>query len=761
MPASSTPTLARFLLPALLTAAWLAAAASASAAAVGAKPRVAVMDFTSPGAPADLAALGSGLQSMITTDLAQVSTLTVVERARLQEVEKELRLSRSKAVDPSTAAKVGKLAGATHLVVGTFQVAGKQMRLDGRLVEVANGKVALAASAEGEKDAFFELEKTLVSKLIAAMDVKVTAKERGEVAKIHTTDFEAFRQYAIGVRLSDDANYQDAIQAMRTALKKDEEFRLARVAITEYERLAAELRARADAITANEVDQHRLKLQGAAAEKRQIIDKLFAIARDPDAKARFRRAAATYMLSCAFGSFATGQLDYWGLEDSFANRRTRESLATRYYADALVLWPKVHLHVHCLSQIGPDRPRALASFDQEFKEISERMRPDLKYLLRTREAASLLRLDVRGEADLADRFYELGMKLDPPIDWQRHMLENRAKMRHALLDFEQSTRLLKRAADLPEGQTHYTDGHSGLLRRYADAIEANGRLAAFFAALPASSPLREYARAMEDPDRSRLDYTTVRAIDTKDLSHFQQHPEALPRNLTARRKLSDGFVLIGNSPVWAVGSSAWTGARSDPRRSDELRYFNRSAKRIRSTFFVFEGSPRRDPGFSIHLDFSKPADFQPSELGGAEPDDPSVRPEVFLVFAARCVDCGRQPDPGTGSWKYEDQPMEAWALALERNRSQLVKLAIHSLHGRKSADDRVEVKATQPVGTGDAARAAVALRVHGSNVTLTAGGKSASFQLPSEVDPGFYGVLARGPGFVSLQALQVAPGSAR
>jgi hypothetical protein len=43
-------------------------------------------------------------------------------------------------------------------------------------------------------------------------------------------------------------------------------------------------------------------------------------------------------------------------------------------------------------------------------------------MLRTHEAARLLHLDVHGEADLVDRFYDMGMKLDPPIDWQRALV---------------------------------------------------------------------------------------------------------------------------------------------------------------------------------------------------------------------------------------------------------------------------------------------------------------------------------------------------
>jgi superfamily II DNA helicase RecQ len=55
----------------------------------------------------------------------------------------------------------------------------------------------------------------------------------------------------------------------------------------------------------------------------------------------------------------------------------------------------------------------------------------------------------------------------------------------------------------------------------------------------------------------------------------------------------------------------------------------------------------------------------------------------------------------------------------------------------------------------------VVLRVQGGTVALTAGGKSASFQLPADIEAGFYGVLVRGPGFASLQALRVDQGAAR
>src|SRR5262249_46066340 len=83
------------------------------------------------------AGAGAGLQSMLTTDLTAVTSIAVVERARLGELRKELKLSRSAWADPQTALRVGKLAGATHLVTGSFAIVGGKLRLDARVVAIA------------------------------------------------------------------------------------------------------------------------------------------------------------------------------------------------------------------------------------------------------------------------------------------------------------------------------------------------------------------------------------------------------------------------------------------------------------------------------------------------------------------------------------------------------------------------------------------------------------------------------------------------
>src|SRR5262249_62143286 len=135
------------------------------------------------------------------TDLPAVPSLAVAERARIGELRKELKLSRSAWADPQTALRVGKLAGATHLVTGSFAIVGGKLRLDARVVAIATGKVAFATSAEGERDAFFEVEKQVAKAGGGSLRVPGAAKGRGGLAGSHTLGLEALPRVRDRLRL--------------------------------------------------------------------------------------------------------------------------------------------------------------------------------------------------------------------------------------------------------------------------------------------------------------------------------------------------------------------------------------------------------------------------------------------------------------------------------------------------------------------------------------------------------------------------------
>ncbi|HEY1586695.1 MAG TPA: CsgG/HfaB family protein, partial [Polyangia bacterium] len=213
----------------------------AHAAATVGPLRVAVMDFTPASTAPEFTPLGAGLQSMITTDLGELPMFVLVERARLKDIQAELHLSQSGAIDKATAAKIGSLAGASHLLVGSFTVVGGKMRLDARLFAVGTGEVALAEKMEGAQTSFFDLEQKLVRKIIDSVGVKLGKKEKADLQKPQTTDFEAFAKYSQGLALADDKKIAEAVAAMQAAVQKDPNFALAAHKLADLQALLASL----------------------------------------------------------------------------------------------------------------------------------------------------------------------------------------------------------------------------------------------------------------------------------------------------------------------------------------------------------------------------------------------------------------------------------------------------------------------------------------------------------------------------------------
>jgi TolB-like protein len=105
---------------------------------------VAIMDFQNLSQQPEHDYLQRAIPELLLTDLALSKKLTLVERTRLQEVMKELKLSLSGAIDSTTALKIGQLAGAQALILGSIIKAGNTFRIDVRLTDVTTGKITLA-----------------------------------------------------------------------------------------------------------------------------------------------------------------------------------------------------------------------------------------------------------------------------------------------------------------------------------------------------------------------------------------------------------------------------------------------------------------------------------------------------------------------------------------------------------------------------------------------------------------------------------------
>jgi TolB-like protein len=705
--------------------------------------RVAVMEFQAGGgSDADLAALGKGLQSMVTTDLAQVSSLTLVERARMQDIQAELKLGKSGLVDPATAVKIGKLAGATHLVAGSYVVVGGKMRLDARLFSVADGKILLAEQIEGERDAFFELEKQLVGKVIAAVGVAVPPKERAEVARVHTADFDAFRRYSEGVASFDDKKYEDALAALRDAGTRDPGFKLASVTLAEYERVIADIRNKADAIETSRAQVEKLEQDRSIADEAAMVKKLGEIANRPGQAAQVDRLAALHILALIYTGDSRGHHDLLRkVQDDFALRRAAEILWKSYYAEAVSAFPKAPLNPSGELEAALPHP---ASFDKDFTEFRERMlnfqaggdnhRGSLiAFGLRVHDLARELLVDRESEAILWARAITLAAALQiTPEESAPLELELGLALRGAG-KYGESSAVFARLAAREKDPLQ--------LKELAAYIEENREREELLRATR-QAPLAREALAIVDVGWNDTEMKDIRASLAKNarprardlcvVNHYRMLSEA---DAGCGRDCGSAYVILEGSPTWMIRGyeALYSGPRTDRFRGRELRYYKESDSS--EAMAVIDGVPRKSLAIAFKVDFTPPADWWPEtvleNLGSPRLAEPPpykhARPEVAFAFGIRDV-------------KSDARPLRAYELGLGPDAVRLVELTEQD---GKMTRKVVEEKRLELAGALD-------VRVTlGDKVEVTVNGKSAAFAAPADRG-GFYGFAFHGPGYAAV-----------
>jgi tetratricopeptide (TPR) repeat protein len=190
---------------------------------------VAVLPLAYRGDNERFAPLSRGLSEMISTDLATVDRLTVVERVRLQALLDEIELSQSNLVDPSTAPRAGQIVGAGRLVGGGFAVQEDEtVNVDVALARLRRDTAqADVASQSNALDRLFELEREIVFGVLRRLGIEpddLTAETRAEIERAPTQDLQAFLAFSRGLLEEDAGNYGAAAEAYQQAQQRDPSF---------------------------------------------------------------------------------------------------------------------------------------------------------------------------------------------------------------------------------------------------------------------------------------------------------------------------------------------------------------------------------------------------------------------------------------------------------------------------------------------------------------------------------------------------------
>ncbi len=139
------------------------------------RPAIAVFPFANGGSygqdAENFEALEIGVQQMLLTELAQNSSLRIVERSLIRDILAEQDLVTSGRVDPQTAASVGRLVGARYIVTGQFTDLYGDFRMDGRIINVETGEIIRTEQVRAQRERLYDLLVDLAGRMTAGVNL--------------------------------------------------------------------------------------------------------------------------------------------------------------------------------------------------------------------------------------------------------------------------------------------------------------------------------------------------------------------------------------------------------------------------------------------------------------------------------------------------------------------------------------------------------------------------------------------------------------
>lgn len=195
------------------------------------KPVVAVLYFDVDDKLGDLTMFRKGLAEMLITDLVSAGGIDVVERARIEDAMKELKLQSTKNFDQRTAVQVGGMVGAHYQVAGTILRPSKNtLLLESKIYRLLDMKVVVTARAKITSDDILEGEQQLVAKLVAGLaDASKLALAVPPAKKAVKLKLDTAAKYGESLEARDAKDPAKAKTLLDQVVKEQPDFILARL----------------------------------------------------------------------------------------------------------------------------------------------------------------------------------------------------------------------------------------------------------------------------------------------------------------------------------------------------------------------------------------------------------------------------------------------------------------------------------------------------------------------------------------------------
>ncbi|MBY3343800.1 MULTISPECIES: adenylate/guanylate cyclase domain-containing protein [Rhizobium] len=194
------------------------------------RPSVAVLPFINVSGDSEHDHLAEGLTDDLITELSKVSGLFVIARHSVFAIQGSVGKIQDVAAE----------LGVKYVLEGTLQRAGPRLRINVKLIDAVTGLSLWAERYDRQYADLFAVQDDVIGKIISALSVKLSARERDQLARIPTENLEAYDFYMRaeqeGFILRDVDTYRRTLSFYQKAIDLDPGFAnahagIARVAV--------------------------------------------------------------------------------------------------------------------------------------------------------------------------------------------------------------------------------------------------------------------------------------------------------------------------------------------------------------------------------------------------------------------------------------------------------------------------------------------------------------------------------------------------
>jgi len=181
---------------------------------------IAVLPFENLSRDPDNAFFAEGVQDEILTRLAKISDLKVIARTSTQRFKST----------PDDLQQIAKQLGVTNILEGTVQRAGDQVRVNVQLINAMTDAHLWAETYDRKLTDIFAVESDIARNIADTLQAKLTGSEKTSIAKVPTTNPEAYELYLKGRffwNKRTGVDLRKAIEYFNQAIAKDPGYALA------------------------------------------------------------------------------------------------------------------------------------------------------------------------------------------------------------------------------------------------------------------------------------------------------------------------------------------------------------------------------------------------------------------------------------------------------------------------------------------------------------------------------------------------------